>query len=213
MIKDYKAFTSKGYKISFLLVEPLVFMCSMLVASIFRSLVFMVITGVFLMLFEMLQDYFSIGCICKKNDMGMEYIKTSYRGKRLIQNTLIVDSLIKVIKPVIVMVVGTAPYVIYEGTLPFGSILVNLMIMLIIALDISFISIASVNITRYIDTFNIYTLSTMPIIAVGILLLVPLSAIPYILSLMIMIVLVVVAIWLTYIHMNDKLEKSYTDLE
>lgn len=213
MIRDYKVFTSKAYKIAFLLIEPIVFMMGIFIACVFRHIDIAIAVFAIFMMAEIFQDYFSIGCICKKNDMGMEYIKTSFRGKQLIKNAIIVDNIVKVIKPLIVAVVGTMPYVLYEGMMPFGSILINLMFAVILALDCSFISIASTNITRYIDTFNIMGISSIPIIAVGILLLIPLSMLGYLVAPIIMIILVVVASVGTLMHMNYKIEKSYFDIE
>ena len=36
-------------------------------------------------------DYFGIGCICKKDSFGMEYVKTSFRARAVIKHTFLLD--------------------------------------------------------------------------------------------------------------------------
>ncbi len=82
IFKGYLAFTSVKYRIWGLIFFPALF----LAVSVFTGNI--ALTGGFIIMFEVISDYWLFSGICEKNSNYTEYCKTSVRGIKIIKKGL-----------------------------------------------------------------------------------------------------------------------------
>ena len=89
IIKDYSCMVNKTYRIISNLIIPVALgILSSAITLYTQSEKYYLF--IFLMLIVNIDaDYFGLGCICKKDSFGMEYVKTSFRGKTVIKHTFL----------------------------------------------------------------------------------------------------------------------------
>ena len=202
MFQKYRTLTNRNYRIITNLVIPLGIMIITLVLwKYFGYLTALFMVGVF-MTAEVAEDYFGFGSICKKNQLGMECLKNAYHGMKYFEDEIIVDLFLRPVRIAVYAFVVGWPYICWGG---------NAWIVFEQAALASVISIASVNIMRYIDMAQL--VYTCTIVLVGIYM-----AFAVILYLYGNIVLAVVlgiglmaVIAMTYYHMACVIRRSYID--
>lgn len=91
-LKSYLVFTSLGYRIWALIIIPLIFAGLAELLLGYDELAGAV-TGICccIVMIEIMTDYWLYGGICVKNTRSMEYLKTSVKGKVVLQKGLIMD--------------------------------------------------------------------------------------------------------------------------
>lgn len=94
-IKSYLVFTSLSYRIWGLVIVPLllagVTVFGVCVVKLRGAQLYMIAS--YVIVFEILSDYWLFGGICEKQTREMEYLKTSLRGIGMLKRGLIIDLL------------------------------------------------------------------------------------------------------------------------
>lgn len=202
--KDYNCMVNKTYRIIFNLIIPIALgIISSVITFITQSEMFYLF--LFLMVIVTVDaDYFGIGCICKKDSFGMEYVKTSFRGKKVIKHTFLLDMCFGIVRNLLFFLASLI-YMIDRYS--------NISIMVITFLLINIIYILSLNITRYFDSFLLIQFIAMIFEALFIASMLVL----YILNLGkwgtlgLLCGLLLASFMVTYFHMILKLKASYKD--
>lgn len=202
--KDYNCMVNKTYRIIFNLIIPIALgIISSVITFITQSEMF------YLFFFMMViltvdADYFGIGCICKNDSFGMEYVKTSFRGKKVIKHTFLLDMCFGIVRNLLFFLASLI-YMIDRYS--------NISIIVISFLLINIIYILSLNITRYFDSFLLIQFIAMIFEA----LFIASALVLYILNLgkwgtlVLLCGLLLASFMVTYFHMILKLKASYKD--
>ncbi|MEE1305094.1 MAG: hypothetical protein U0K68_08110 [Agathobacter sp.] len=149
-------------------------------------------------------DYFGIGCICKKDSFGMEYVKTSFRARTVIKHTFLLDMCFGVLRNLLFYLTCLV-YMVDRSS--------NISILVVTFLLINIFYILSLNITRYFDSFLIMQFVAMILEAIFIACMIGL----YVLNLgkwgtvCLLCILLIASFIVTYYHMILKLNASYKD--
>ena len=80
MIQNYRVLTNNKYRLVTNIVIPVVLGIITAVLAEGLMIQFAMFPPIFMILAEICGDYFGIGCICKKNGFGMDFLKTSHDG-------------------------------------------------------------------------------------------------------------------------------------
>ncbi len=215
MIKDYRAITNGKYRL----------WCNVLIPVILGAIPAWIVVGVwtknsaslaigvvtmFLAAVEIVADYWGFGAICVKGCLGMDYLKTSTKGKAMLKNALMMDLLVRPVRIAICMAIVCIPYGILVGN-PAIALCMSILL-------IANVSVWALNITRYIQ--NIHAISTLaPLVSAGIAMAVLyMSFAPTLqkfvwLIVAALVVLLAAGIFVTSRHMYHKVEASYRDAE
>lgn len=207
IIKNYRTLTNKKYRMVTNLVIPVV---SAIGFRLFAHLGDVwygpaLLMFVFVMMAEIMGDYFAFGCICKKNCFGMNFLKSSFDGMHCFADALLLDILVRPFRLAVFAMIVCFPWM---GMYLNGWVLFDGIVFLAI------ISIASLNVTRYIDTayYLMLVASAFLVPAAGIIALLVFVRIPAEIVAVVLTVLLFLTIVLTYFHMLTRMKKSYLDV-
>lgn len=208
MLNSHKAVVGSKY---FYITNILIPLAFILVGTLYRSVVGKVYFEIYLfvqawlMMYEVSTEYFGYGAIYRKNNFGMEYLKTSVIGMNLVKKSMLTDSILRIIRTVI--------YTVLPGILVLRSV-EDMKIVIIFALVLANVSVWSVSFTRYITMYGFLIMISTPLLIIGIVIdyltyYMPNIRIPVIIS---MIVLMTGGVVFTQIFASKKIKASYSDL-
>lgn len=213
MLRDYTAITNSRYRLVCNLVIPvgigaLTMILTFIIGSWSGALIAHCIGALCLVSFEVTEDYFGFGAICVKGCLGMDYLKTSPRGKKMICNALLADILVRPVRIAVCLLLIGIAYGVLAGN-PVRPLLMSILLA-------ANISVWGLNITRYMQNIQVIILvATLVAAAAGAGIvyfgymmeradLVWLTAVGFV-------VLLILGIYVTYRHMYHKVEMSYMD--
>lgn len=215
MIKDYRAITNGKYRLGCNVLIPVVLgiILALVDAVVRNGYVTVVMFGfgaAFMTAIEIVGDYWGFGAICVKGCLGMDYLKTSTKGKAMLQNALMADLLVRPVRIAICMAMVAVPYGIMVGN-PVRPLCLSVLLT-------ANLSVWALNITRYVQSVQV--MSVLSMLAYG----VSGAAVIYIVTshkmqrfewpiVAALAVLMVVGIYVTLRHMYRKVEASYLDMD
>ena len=215
MIKDYRAITNGKYRLGCNVLIPVVLgiILALVDAVVRNGYVTVVMFGfgaAFMTAIEIVGDYWGFGAICVKGCLGMDYLKTSTKGKAMLQNALMADLLVRPVRIAICMAMVAVPYGIMVGN-PVRPLCLSVLLT-------ANLSVWALNITRYVQSVQV--MSVLSMLAYG----VSGAAVIYItissglqmfiwLIMAALAVLLPVGIYVTRRHMYRKVEASYLDMD
>lgn len=215
MIKDYRAITNGKYRLACNVLIPVILGIALaLVDAVVRNgYVTVVMFGfgaAFMTAIEIVGDYWGFGAICVKGCLGMDYLKTSTKGKAMLQNALMADLLVRPVRIAICMALVAVPYGIMVGN-PVRPLCLSVLLT-------ANLSVWALNITRYVQSVQV--MSVLSMLAYG----ASGAAVIYItissglqkftwLIVAALAVLLPVGIYVTRRHMYRKVEASYLDID
>lgn len=213
MIKDYRAITNGKYRLVCNVLIPIILgvILALIDIGVRKYYVTAVMLGVgaaLMTAIEVMADYWGFGAICAKGCLGMDYLKTSTKGKAMLRNALTADLLVRPARIAICMVIVTVPYGIMVGN-PVRLLCLSILLT-------ADISVWALNITRYVQ--NVQVMSLLSMLSSG----ASGAAVIYItissglqkftwLIVAALAVLLPVGIYVTRRHMYRKVEASYLD--
>ena len=120
MIKDYRAITNGKYRLVCNVLIPIILgvILALIDIGVRKYYVTAVMLGVgaaLMTAIEVMADYWGFGAICVKGCLGMDYLKTSTKGKAMLRNALTADLLVRPARIAICMVIVAVPYEIMVG--------------------------------------------------------------------------------------------------
>jgi len=215
MIKDYRAITNGKYRLACNVLIPVILgiILALVDAVVRNGYVTVVMFGfgaAFMTAIEIVGDYWGFGAICVKGCLGMDYLKTSTKGKAMLQNALMADLLVRPVRIAICMALVAVPYGIMVGN-PVRPLCLSVLLT-------ADISVWALNITRYVQSVQV--MSVLSMLAYG----ASGAAVIYItissglqkftwLIVAALAVLLPVGIYVTRRHMYRKVEASYLDID
>lgn len=215
MIKDYRAITNGKYRLACIVLIPVILgiILALVDAVVRNGYVTVVMFGfgaAFMTAIEIVGDYWGFGAICVKGCLGMDYLKTSTKGKAMLQNALMADLLVRPVRIAICMALVAVPYGIMVGN-PVRPLCLSVLLT-------ADISVWALNITRYVQSVQV--MSVLSMLAYG----ASGAAVIYItissglqkftwLIVAALAVLLPVGIYVTRRHMYRKVEASYLDID
>ncbi len=215
MIKDYRAITNGKYRLACNVLIPVIL--GVVLASIdigvrkyYVTAVMLGVGAALMTAVEVMADYWGFGAICAKGCLGMDYLKTSTKGKAILRNALTADLLVRPVRIAICMAIVAVPYGIMVGN-PVKLLCLSI-------LFTADISVWALNITRYVQ--NVQVMSMLSMLASG----ASGAAVIYItiypglqryawLIVAALALLLPVGIYVTRGHMYRKVEASYLDVD
>ena len=215
MIKDYRAITNRKYRLVCNVLIPVILgiILALVDAVVRNGYVTVVMFGfgaAFMTAIEIVGDYWGFGAICVKGCLRMDYLKTSTKGKAMLQNALMADLLVRPVRIAICMAMVAVPYGIMVGN-PVRPLCLSVLLT-------ADISVWALNITRYVQSVQV--MSVLSMLAYG----ASGAAVIYItissglqkftwLIVAALAVLLPVGIYVTRRHMYRKVEASYLDID
>ncbi len=215
MIKDYRAITNGKYRLACNVLIPVILgiILALVDAVVRNGYVTVVMFGfgaAFMTAIEIVGDYWGFGAICVKGCLGMDYLKTSTKGKAMLQNALMADLLVRPVRIAICMALVAVPYGIMVGN-PVRPLCLSVLLT-------ANLSVWALNITRYVQSVQV--MSVLSMLAYG----ASGAAVIYItissglqkftwLIVAALAVLLPVGIYVTRRHMYRKVEASYLDMD
>lgn len=215
MIKDYRAITNGKYRLVCNVLIPIILgvILALIDIGVRKYYVTAVMLGVgaaLMTAIEVMADYWGFGAICVKGCLGMDYLKTSTKGKAMLRNALTADLLVRPARIAICMVIVAVPYEIMVGN-PVRLLCLSILLT-------ANLSVWALNITRYVQSVQV--ISVLSMLAYG----VSGAAVIYIATshkmqrfewpiVAALAVLMVVGIYVTRRHMYRKVEASYLDMD
>ncbi len=159
-----------------------------------------------LMIYEISTEYFGYGPIYRKNNFGMEYLKTSVNGMDFVKKSMLTDSFIRIIR--------TFAYTFVPALIVMKS-MGDPKTLLIYALVLANVSVWSVTFTRFVSMYGFLLLVAMPVLLIGILLdavcmMVPSAAYPL---MAVAVLLLAGGVVFTQKFAEKKIKASYSDLK
>lgn len=160
-VRSYLVFTSLLYRIiMFILVPAALIGIGIAVGNIFGTgqemlLVVGVVVGVSLTMVEIISDTWLFGGIQKKREVNLEYLKTSDRGKKVLQNALIVELVRKFLMAVCITGISIAILICLKRT-ELGGVVISLLYLVLISY---FFSVLGTFIARFWDMLWINVLT------------------------------------------------------
>lgn len=215
MIKDYRAITNGNYRLACNVLIPVIL--GVLLASIdigvstYYVTAVMIGVGTALMTaVEVMADYWGFGAICAKGCLGMDYLKTSTKGKAMLQNALTADLLVRPARIAICMAIVAVPYGIMVGN-PIRLLCLSILIT-------ADLSVWALNITRYVQNVQVMSLLSMLTSGASGAAVIYMTMAPKLqrftwIIVAALAVLLVAGIYVTRGHMYRKVEASYLDVD
>ena len=208
MLKTHKAVVGRRYFNITNIIVPLVFM---IFGLIYRSFIGFVYAEIFLfvqawlMIYEISTEYFGYGAIYRKNNFGMEYLKTSVNGMDFVKKSMLTDSFIRIVRA---FAYTFLPAIFVPGSMGDPKTL------LLYALVLANVSVWSVTSTRFVSMYGFLLLVAMPELLIGIILdavgmLAPSATYPLI---AITVLLLAGGVVFTQKFAEKKIKASYSDL-
>ena len=215
MIKDYRAITNGNYRLVCNVLIPVIL--GVLLASIdigvriyYVTAVMIGVGAALMTAVEVMADYWGFGAICVKGCLGMDYLKTSTKGKAMLQNALMADLLVRPVRVVICIAIVAVPYGIMVGN-PVRQ----LCLAILLTADLS---VWALNITRYVQNVQVMSLLSMLTSGASGAAVIYITMAPglqrftwFIVAALA--VLLPVGIYVTRGHMYRKVEASYLDVD
>ena len=215
MIKDYRAITNGKYRLVCNVLIPVILgtilaLVDAVVRNCYVTVVMFGFGAAFVTAIEVMGDYWGFGAICVKGCLGMDYLKTSTKGKAMLQNALMADLLVRPVRIAICMALVAVPYGIMVGN-PVRPLCLSVLLT-------ANLSVWALNITRYVQSVQV--MSVLSMLAYG----ASGAAVIYItissglqkftwLIVAALAVLLPVGIYVTRRHMYRKVEASYLDMD
>ena len=162
MIRSHKAIIGNRYFYVTNLLIPVAFVIIGTLYRIFEGYVdpdFFLMIQALLMVYEASTEYFGYGAIYRKNNFGMEYLKTSVEGIALVKKSMLTDSLLRIARTVF--------YTLLPGIFVPQSV-DNMLLLVIYALVLANVSVWSVSFIRYVTMYGFLVLISAPLLAIGI---------------------------------------------
>ncbi len=208
MLKSHKAIVGSIFFNLTYLILPAGFM---VIGILFRGIAGSVPTNLFLgvqailMMYESSTEYFGYGPIYRKNNLGMEYLKTSVLGMQFFQKSILTDSLLRIAR--------SLAYTLIPAILIPKSEKQPLTLLLF-ALVLATVSVWSVNLTRYVTMYGFLMIIVAPLLAAGMFLdtlgmMIPVIRLPLII---VTACLLATGVWFTGKMTQKKIRASYSDL-
>lgn len=215
IIKDYRAITNGKYRLVCNVLIPIILgvILALIDIGVRKYYVTAVMLGVgaaLMTAIEVMADYWGFGAICVKGCLGMDYLKTSTKGKAMLRNALTADLLVRPARIAICMVIVAVPYEIMVGN-PVRLLCLSILLT-------ANLSVWALNITRYVQSVQV--MSVLSMLAYG----VSGAVVIYIatshkmqrfewLIVAALAVLMMAGIYVTRRHMYRKVEASYLDMD
>ncbi len=215
MIKDYRAITNGKYRLVCNVLIPVILgiilaLVDAVVRNCYVTVVMFGFGAAFVTAIEVMGDYWGFGAICVKGCLGMDYLKTSTKGKAMLRNALMADLLVRPVRIAICMALVAVPYGIMVGN-PVRPLCLSVLLT-------ANLSVWALNITRYVQSVQV--MSVLSMLAYG----ASGAAVIYIttssglqmftwLIMAALAVLLLVGIYVTRRHMYRKVEASYLDMD
>ncbi|SCY21331.1 hypothetical protein SAMN02910292_01081 [Lachnospiraceae bacterium XBB2008] len=208
MLKSHKKMLGSRYFNITTIIIPLAFiLIGTVVRFIFGNVEanFFLSVQAWLMIYEISTEYFGFGPIYRKNNFGMEYLKTSVIGMDFVKKSMLTDSFIRIVR--------TFAYTFLPAIFVLRSI-GDPKTLLIYALVLANVSVWSVTFTRFVSMYGFLLLVAMPVLLIGIILdavgmLVPSAAYPL---MVIAVLLLAGGVVFTQKFAEKKIKASYYDL-
>lgn len=158
MIKDYRAITNGKYRLVCNVLIPIILgvILALIDIGVRKYYVTAVMLGVgaaLMTAIEVMADYWGFGAICVKGCLGMDYLKTSTKGKAMLRNALTADLLVRPARIAICMVIVAVPYEIMVGN-PVRLLCLSILLT-------ANLSVWALNITRYVQNVQVMSLLSM----------------------------------------------------
>ena len=158
MIKDYRAITNGKYRLVCNVLIPIILgvILALIDIGVRKYYVTAVMLGVgaaLMTAIEVMADYWGFGAICAKGCLGMDYLKTSTKGKAMLRNALTADLLVRPVRIAICMMIVAVPYGIMVGN-PVRLLCLSILLT-------ADISVWALNITRYVQNVQVMSLLSM----------------------------------------------------
>lgn len=215
MIKDYRAITNGKYRLVCNVLIPVILgiilaLVDAVVRNCYVTVVMFGFGAAFVTAIEVMGDYWGFGAICVKGCLGMDYLKTSTKGKAMLRNALTADLLVRPVRIAICMALVAVPYEIMVGN-PVRLLCLSILLT-------ADISVWALNITRYVQ--NVQVMSLLSMLSSGAsgaaVIYITTSSVLQKFTWLIMAALAVllpVGIYVTRRHMYRKVEASYLDMD
>ena len=209
MLKSHKQMLGSRYFNITTIIIPLAFI---LIGTIVRFIFgnvdanFFLSVQAWLMIYEISTEYFGYGPIYRKNNFGMEYLKTSVNGMDFVKKSMLTDSFIRIIR--------TFAYTFVPALIVMKS-MGDPKTLLIYALVLANVSVWSVTFTRFVSMYGFLLLVAMPVLLIGIILdavcmMVPSAAYPL---MAVAVLLLAGGVVFTQKFAEKKIKASYSDLK
>ncbi|MCR5510024.1 MAG: hypothetical protein K6F54_03630 [Lachnospiraceae bacterium] len=208
MLKSHKNMLGSRYFNITTIYVPLAFI---LIGTIVRFVFGKVDTNIllsvqaWLMIYEISTEYFGYGPIYRKNNFGMEYLKTSVSGMSFVKKSMLTDSFIRIVRS---FAYTFLPALFVPKSMGDPKVL------LIYALVLANVSVWSVTSTRFVSMYGFLLLVAFPELFIGMILdaacmLAPSAAVALII---ITVLLLPAGILFTQKFADKKIKASYSDL-
>ena len=219
------------FNTTYLVLTNLLIPVGFAVATLLLSFVFGSAASIIILYFiytvvDGMTDYFGFGNLYQKNNMGMDFLKTSFEGMVVMKDALHIDYFSRFVRPAVFMGLAYAlnyrnflddKYLTQVLVLLFGT--TNLWLMILeMYLFFVFLQVLLANIDRYLSMAQtVYTLNSFVIIGADALIVLLLYwgahfGTPVLLAIVVTtIVLLMAEAIVVNIHMNRKLEMSFYD--
>ena len=208
MLKIHKAIIGRRYFNVTYIILPLVFT---LLGALFRFVVgslnpeFFLMVQAIVMLFEISSEYFGYGPIYRKNNLGMEYLKTSVGGMALFKKSILTDLFLRIARTLFYTLL---PAILVSKTMG------DPLLLFVFALVLADVSVWSVSFTRYVTMYGFLVIVTSPLLVFGVVcdslcLEFSFLRIPV---LVICLILLVAGVIFTNFFAEKKIRASYSDL-
>ena len=200
---------------------------SLLLSFVFESTPSFIICYFIYMVVDGMTDYFSLGNIYQKNNMGMDYLKTSFEGMVVMKDALHVDYFTRFIRPAVFMLLAYDLHFIYlqkdtilnQLLVPWIGTKNILLIVFELYLVFVFMQILLINIHRYISMAQtVYTLNSFVTLGFDALIVLlfmwqgsDINTPALIAVIVATVALLVVEAIISILHMNKKLQMSFYD--
>ena len=209
MLKSHKKMLGSRYFNITTIIIPLAFI---LIGTVVRFIFgnvdanFFLSVQAWLMIYEISTEYFGYGPIYRKNNFGMEYLKTSVNGMDFVKKSMLTDSFIRIIR--------TFAYTFVPALIVMKS-MGDPKTLLIYALVLANVSVWSVTFTRFVSMYGFLLLVAMPVLLIGIILdavcmMVPSAAYPL---MAVAVLLLAGGVVFTQKFAEKKIKASYSDLK
>ena len=208
-IREYHVMTNSIYRLITNIIIPLLAVLPSVISIIInRTFALQIVVTVMIymvfMFCELMGDYFCFGCMCRKNGFGMEFLKTGYNGVNYFEHAVLVDILIRPVRAGITILIAAMPFIM------LGVSIWSVFDIIVIT---AIISVAALNVTRYIGmgqyVMLVAYLFMIPAFAGGFAVVMYGERFKFIAPLLAVLLAAVIAA--TYYHMSARIRRSYID--
>ena len=217
-VRSYRVFLSRLYLWGMLLLLPVVLILANMALERYLGLISVLVCYWIYIFVDVLADFWVFGGICSKNSSKMDYVKSSYYGYKVVKSGIMADMVRRLVWMTF-MSLGLMGYILVSRKKPFTQqelLYIGIMILLPYV-----VNTATLNITRYIEAFQLYLMvpsvgtgfSIGALSAFGIQVLAePVNLGKYRMIVMVLAILAVAVTLVTIRHMLYKVKHSYRDV-